>query len=210
VPSFRAATLLRDAGVAASDVSVTRPGFAVPPNGPPREPANAIVVRRGDCPSAHVAPVLAALGDLPVEQLIAERADNDAVARVAAAPLVVFADGGDDWGLLGTAALAGGALVVAHHGSAFLEIMPPETGVIVDDVAGMADAVRTILTNPGALLERGPRAARDIARRSPDLHAGRRLRELGRAQVHGVVDPSSLAMTLAIAATMHSPAVVHG
>jgi len=38
---------------------------------------------------------------------------------------------------------------------------------------------------------------------SSDLHAGRRIRELGRALVHGVADPHRLAMTPAIAATMH-------
>jgi hypothetical protein len=44
-----------------------------------------------------------------------------------------------------------------------------------------------------------------MSRRSPDLHAGRRIRELGRAIVHGAVDPSTLAMTYEIAATMVGP-----
>jgi hypothetical protein len=37
---------------------------------------------------------------------------------------------------------------------------------------------------------------------SSELHAGRRIRELGRALVHGVIDPHTLAMSAAIAATM--------
>jgi hypothetical protein len=44
-----------------------------------------------------------------------------------------------------------------------------------------------------------------MARLSPDLHTGRRIRELGRALVHPIVDPRSLAMTAAIAATMRGP-----
>lgn len=202
VPSHRCAALLREAGVDAGAVSVTRPGFAVPPNRPPRELTHAIVVARAGTPEARIAPLLAALGTLSVERLTAESADDAAVARLAAAPLVAFADAGDDWGLLGTAALAGGALVVAAQGSPFLETMPPEACVIVEDTEMAADALRTIVAEPQAFIARGPRAAREMARRSPDLHAGRRIRELGRAQVHGVVDPLTLAMTPAIAATM--------
>jgi hypothetical protein len=41
-----------------------------------------------------------------------------------------------------------------------------------------------------------------MSRLSSDLHAGRRIRELGRQLIHGVVDPLTLAMTPAIAATM--------
>jgi hypothetical protein len=202
VPSHRCAAALRDAGADGRSVSVTRPGFAVPPNQPPRDLTGAIVVARQGATDAQIAPVLAALGALPVERLSAEQADDAAVARLAAAPLVAFADEGDDWGLLGTAALAGGALVVAPAGSPFLEIMPPEACVIVEDTEMAADALRTILAEPQAFIARGPRAAREMARRSPDLHAGRRIRELGRAQVHGVADPLTLAMTPAIAATM--------
>jgi GT2 family glycosyltransferase len=202
VPSYRAAERLWAAGVAETDVSVTRPGFPVPPDRPPRELTRAVVVRRAATPEALVERLVAALGPIPAERLIAERADDAAVARLGAAPLVIFADGGDDWGLLGTAALAGGALVLAPAGSPFLEIVPPQACVIVEDAAMAADAVRTIVHEPASFNARGPRAARELARRSPDLHAGRRIRELGRMQVHGAADPLGLAMTPAIAATM--------
>jgi GT2 family glycosyltransferase len=210
VPSYRGAELLRAAGVAETDVSVTRPGFPVPPDRAPRELTRAVVVRRAATPEAVVDTLVAALGPIPVERLIAERADDDAVARLGAAALVIFADGGDDWGLLGTAALAGGALVGAQAGSPFLEILPPQACVIVEDAAMAADAVRTIVHEPDSFNARGPRAARELARRSPDLHAGRRIRELGRMQVHGAADPLTLEMTPAIAATMRERGAAHG
>ena len=62
---------------------------------------------------------MAALTHLPVEEIVAQRADDTALARIANASLVVFADPGDAWGLLGGTALAGGALVVAPTGSPF-------------------------------------------------------------------------------------------
>jgi GT2 family glycosyltransferase len=209
VPSHRGAALLRAAGVPADAVSVTRPGFPVPPDGAPRALTGAIVVQRERTPDDNVRPLAAALAGMPVERLRAEGADGAAVRRLATAPLVVFADDGDDWGLLGTAALAGGALVVALAGSAFLETMPAGACVVVDDAASTADAVRTLLAAPESYAARGPLAAREMARRSPDLHAGRRIRELARAQVHGVVDPQSLAITPAIGATMRDRDVVH-
>jgi GT2 family glycosyltransferase len=203
VPSHRSAALLRAAGVAPNAISVTRPGFAVPPGTPARPLARAVIVARSGIAAANVTPLTAALAGMPVERVIAERADAAALRLIGAAPLVVFADIGDPWGLLGTAALAGGALVVAFAGSPFLETMPPEACVVVDDTAAAADALHAIYDDPQSYLERGPRAAREMARRSPDLHCGRRIRELGRALVHGVVDPHTLAMNAAIAATMH-------
>jgi hypothetical protein len=88
--------------------------------------------------------------------------------------------------------------------------MPPEACVVVNDTAAAADALRLIREHPGAFIERGPRAAREMARRSPDLQAGRRIRELGRAIVHGTVDPRTLAMTDAIAVTMTEQGALHG
>jgi GT2 family glycosyltransferase len=207
VPSERARGFLREALVAGTTISIVRPGFPVPPNGPPRTVTRAILVHRADTPAAQIEPLAAALGALPVERIVADRADSAAAARIGAAPLVVFADTGDAWGLLGTAALAGGALTIAFAGSPFLEIMPPESCVIVDDLELAADAVRTVLAEPAAFVARGPRAAREMSRRSPDLHAGRRIRELGRAFVHGAVEPRTLAMTESIAATMRERAV---
>jgi GT2 family glycosyltransferase len=210
VPSEHSATLLREAGVAAAAIAVTRPGFPVAPPQAPRAITHAIVVQRADTAEVLIAALVAALGSLPAERLVAERVDEAALARLAAAPLVVFADLGDAWGLLGTCALAGGALVVGLAGSPFLETVPPEACVIVDEPALAADAVRAIVTEPAAFVARGPRAARELARLSPDLHAGRRVRELGRAIVHGVVEPQTLAMTEAIGATMREAATVHG
>jgi GT2 family glycosyltransferase len=203
VPSQRSATLLHEAGIAPHGISITRPGFPVAPNGRPRPLMNAIVIAREATTEIAVTPLLGALSDMPVERIAAERADDAALQRIGAAPLVVFADCGDAWGLLGTAALAGGALVVAFTGSPFLETLPPDTCVVVDDTAAAAAALRTILVAPEAFTARGPRAAREMSRLSSDLHAGRRVRELGREIVHGVVDPHTLAMTEAIAATMH-------
>jgi GT2 family glycosyltransferase len=194
VPSQRSAALLRAAGVAANAVAVTRPGFDWRRDDPPRALTSAIVVHRETTADGQVGPLLTALGALPAERLIAERADDAAIARLRAAPMVIFADDGDDWGLLGTAALAGGALVVAPAGSTFLEIMPPEASVVADDAAAAAGAVRAIVAEPAAFAEHGPRAAREMGRRSPALYAGRRLRELGREQVHGAVDPLTLAI----------------
>lgn len=204
VPSERSAALLRDAGLTPTDISIVRPGFPVPPNAPPRPLTHAIVVHRNDTAAANIEPLIAALGQLPVERVVAERADSAAVAGIGTAPLVVFADAGDAWGFLGTAALAGGALTIAFEGSPFLEIMPPEACVIVDDTELAADAVRAILAEPAAFVARGPRAAREMSRRSPDLHAGRRVRELARAFIHGAVDPTTLAMTEALAVTMRA------
>ena len=202
VPSERARSFLREALIPATTISIVRPGFAVPANGPPRNVTSAILVHRADTPATSIGPLVAALGYLPTERIVAGDADSAAVARIGAAPFVVFADAGDAWGLLGTAALAGGALVVAFDGSPFLEIMPPESCIIVDSTDLAADVVRTVIAEPAAFVARGPRAAREMSRRSPDLHAGRRIRELGRAFVHGAVDPLTLAMTPAIAATM--------
>jgi hypothetical protein len=210
VPSYRSAALLRDAGVDAHAVAVTRPGFGAATSVAPRALTNAIVVAREATAEAGITPILAALGALTVERMPAERADDAALARLAAAPLVVFADDGDAWGLLGAAALAGGALVVAPARSAFLEIVPPDACVAVDDAAALADAVRAIVAEPQALLDRGPRAAREMGRRSTSMHAGRRLRELGREQVYGAVDPRTLAMTPALAATLREREVIHG
>jgi GT2 family glycosyltransferase len=202
VPSQRTADLLRSAGVARDIISVTRPGFAVPRSEPPRPIESALVVQRLATPASRTMPLITALAGTPVDRIVAERADDDTVKRIAAASLVVFADAGDPWGLLGTAALAGGAVVVAFADSPFLETIPPEACVVVGDTAAAAEAVHAIHDDPAAYTVRGPRAAREMARLSSDLHAGRRIRELGRALVHGVVDPHTLAMTAAIAETM--------
>lgn len=203
VPSQRCRKLLLEAGLTPGDIAIVRPGFPVPPkNAPARAISNAIVVHCKTTPPAAVQRLVDALGTVPAERIVAEDADDAAVARIGAAPLVIFADTGDAWGFLGTAALAGGALVVAFTGSAFLEIMPPEACIIVDGTTLAGDAIRAIVAEPDAFVARGPRAAREMSRRSPDLHAGRRIRELGRAFIHGAVEPATLAMTPAIAATM--------
>jgi GT2 family glycosyltransferase len=202
VPSRRTAALLNAAGIAHENISITRPGFPVRPNLPPRPIESATIVARAASTAAQLAPLTAALTGIPLDRIMTERADDAAVRQISNAPLVVFADTGDAWGLLGTAALAGGALVVAFAGSPFLETLPSDACVVVDDTAGAADALHAIHHDPAAYIERGPRAARELARLSSDLHAGRRIRELGRALIHGVVDPHTLAMTPAIAATM--------
>ena len=210
VPSQRCAQLLHAADVVAEAVSITRPGFAVSPESAARPVTGAVLVRREASTASRVAPLIAALAGVPVEEIVAERADATAVRRIAAAPLVVFADEGDPWGLLGGTALAGGALVVAFGGSAFLETMPADVCVAVRDTAAAVEAVRAIRDNPDAFLARGPRAAREMSRVCSDVQAGRRIRELGRAIVHGVVDPATLAMTEAIAATMNERSAAHG
>jgi hypothetical protein len=210
VPSQRCAALLRAAGVPHAKVSITRPGFPVAPDGPPRPIEAAIVVAREDAQRARLAPLTAALAGLPLAYVVAERAGDVELQRIASAPLVVFADTSDPWGLLGTAALAGGALVVAFAESPFLEVMPPEACIVVNDTAAAAEVLHQLRDDSNAFIERGPRAAREMGRRSPDLQAGRRIRELGRAQVHGVTDPRTLAMTAAIAATMSERVVQHG
>ncbi|HEY5365315.1 MAG TPA: hypothetical protein VIL19_02480, partial [Casimicrobiaceae bacterium] len=202
VPSHRGAALLQTAGVAPESISVTRPGFAVPPDRPARPIESAIVVVREATTASRLAPLTAALAGMPVQRIATERADDAAVQRIRGAALVVFADTGDPWGLLGTAALAGGALVVAFAGSPFLETLPAEACIVVDDTATAADALRALRGDPAAFVARGPRAAREMSRLSSDLHAGRRIRELGRALIHGVVDPLTLAMTATVAATM--------
>jgi GT2 family glycosyltransferase len=202
VPSERCAVLLRAAGVAREIISVIRPGFAPAPNAAPRPIERALVIQRLATPASRTMPIVTALSGTPVERIVAEHAGEAVLKRISIAPLVVFADEGDPWGLLGTAALAGGALVVAFAESPFLETLPHDTCVVVNDAGAAADALHAIQDDPDAFLARGPRAAREMARRSPDLHAGRRVRELARALVHGVVDPRTLAMSEAIAATM--------
>jgi glycosyltransferase involved in cell wall biosynthesis len=169
----------------------------------------ALLVHREDTASTEVTPLLAALAGLPVETIVAEQADDADLERVAAAPLAVFADLGDAWGLLGGAALAGGALVVAPAGSPFLETVPPDACVVTGDAAAAADAIRTIRADPAAFSSRGPRAAREMSRIASDVQAGRRIRELGRVLIHGVVDPRTLEMTVALAATMNERSVAH-
>lgn len=210
VPSRAAAKLLLAAGVPAERISITRPGFAVPPDAPPRAIENAIVIARATATPSRIAPLSAALEGMPLERIVAERADDAALQRIGNAALVVFADISDPWGLLGTAALAGGALVIAFAGSPFLEVVPPDTCIVVNDTAAAADALRLVRDHPEAFAGRGPRAAREMARRSPDLQTGRRIRELGRAIVHGAVDPRTLQMTETIAATMNEQSAVHG
>jgi GT2 family glycosyltransferase len=202
VPSQCGADLLVAAGIERRHVSVTRPGFPVTPNASERFIGSAIVVQRLATPAARTMPIITALTGAAVERITAERVDAKTLKQIADAPLVVFADLGDPWGLLGTAALAGGAVVVAYAGSPFLETMPPGACVVVANPAEAADALHAIHDDPKAYMPLGPRAAREMSRLSSDLHAGRRIRELGRQLIHGVVDPLTLAMTPAIAATM--------
>jgi hypothetical protein len=201
-PSDRSAALLRDAGLPAARVHVTRPGFSVVDH-PTARPLNAaFVIRSERTDAARAERIITALGTIPGETVIAERADPEIVARVRSAPLVVFADDGDPWSLLGTAALSGGALTIARAGSPFLEALPADAFIGVDDARDITDAVRSVLADPERYVERGPRAAREVARRLPDVYAGRRIRELGRAYVHGVVEARTLTMTDALAATL--------
>jgi len=210
VPSERSAQVLREGGIAADAVSITRPGFAVAPELAPRPITSALVVRREATTRLSVLPLMTALAGLPVEEIVAERVDDATLQRIASAALVVFADTGDPWGLLGGTALAGGALVVAFAGSPFLETIFPEACVVAGDTATAADALRDIREVPDAFSARGPRAAREMSRVASDVQAGRRIRELGRMLIHGVVDPQTLAMTDAIAATMNERSVLHG
>jgi len=208
VPSERSAEFLCAAGVAPEVVSITRVGFAVADT-VARPLTRAVLVHREATASAHVSPLMAALAGLPVDSIVAEHADDTALQRIAAAPLVVFADFGDAWGLLGGAALAGGALVVGFDGSPFLETVPPNACVVIGDTAAAAEALRAIRADPDAFAARGPSAAREMSRVASEVQAGRRIRELARALAHGVVDPLALAMTDAIAATMSEPRVLH-
>ena len=88
--------------------------------------------------------------------------------------------------------------------------MPAHVCVVVSDIAAAVESLRAIRDNPDAFGARGPRAAREMSRIASDVQAGRRIRELGRAIVHGVVDPNTLAMTAAIAATMNERSAAHG
>jgi GT2 family glycosyltransferase len=204
VPSQRSADLLVAAGIDRRHISVTRPGFPVMRDAVERRIDRAVVVQRAATPASCTMPIITALTGIAVERVTAERADTKTLKQIAGAPLVVFADLGDPWGLLGTAALTGGALVVAYDGSPFLETMPPGACVAVADPAAAADALHAIHDDPKTYLPLGPRAAREMSRLSSDLHAGRRIRELGRQLIHGVVDPLTLAMTPAIAETMRN------
>jgi GT2 family glycosyltransferase len=204
VPSPRSAALLIAAGVDAARVAVTRVGFAPNAAAHVRALTSAIVVSRTTTADAGARAIAAALGTIPAERLIAEEADDAALARIAASPLVVFADAGDAWGFLGTAALAGGALVVAPAASPFLDIVPADAYVAVDDAADLANAVRNIGAKPATFLERGPLAARELARRNTDQMAAQRVRELGRALVHGVIATDALTMNAERAGTLRA------
>lgn len=206
VPSLQAAELLHEAGVPPDAVSVVRPGFAAAPALAARPLTHAVLVRREHTPPDAVAPFARALAGRAFEELVAERADAAALARVAAAPLVAFADAGDPWGLIGGAALAGGAVVVALAGSPFLEVMPLNASIAMEDTASAAEALRVVCAEPDSFAAYGPRAARESSRVCSDVQAGRRIRELARSLVHGVVDPRSLEMTPAAAAALVMPA----
>ena len=210
-PPQRSAQLLREAGIAGDAVTITRPGFAVAPNIAPRPIAGALLVQRAATPRASTAPLLTALAGLPVETSSPNARTARRCSASRAPPLVVFADTGDAWGLLGGTALAGGALVVAFAGSPFLETISPEACVIAGDHGRCGGRAARIRAGSDAFLRRADRARRARCRASrSDVQAGRRIRELGRALVHGVVDPHSLAMSDAIAASMAEPASLHG
>jgi hypothetical protein len=210
VPTKRCADLLLAVGIAPNAISLTRPGFAVRPYPAPRPIESAVLVHRQATTTSRIAPLMAALTRMPVDDIIVQRADGEALARIANASLVVFADPGDAWGLLGGTALAGGALVVAPKSSPFLEVLPGHACLVADDTAGLVDALHMIHDDPYAFIDYGTRAARSMSRVASDIQAGRRIRELGRALVHGVVDPRTLAMNDAIAATMSEPGVLDG
>jgi len=61
VPSRRAAALLNAAGIARDITSITRPGFPVRPNLPPRPIEGAIIVARAAGAASRLAPLTAAL-----------------------------------------------------------------------------------------------------------------------------------------------------
>lgn len=200
VPSNRAAALLREAGLPARRVHVTRPGFPVVDDPALRPLSAAVVIRSDRTDAVRVDQIRAAFGPIAIRTVIAEQADFETVEDVRNAPLVVFVDEGDPWGLLGTAALSGGALTIAPSRSPFLETAPADVFVGLPDEHDAADAVYDVLAHPERFIERGPLAARELARRLPDVYAGRRVRELGRAFVHGITDVRTLSMTDALAA----------
>ena len=203
VASLQAALLLENAGVDRERIHVTRIGFA--PRVRSAETNTAIVVASRSIPPGRMNDIVRALQPVATETILLEDLNTRRIERIRSASYVVFADRGDTWGLAGTAALAAGAAVVAVAGAPFLEIVPPEACTIVDQSA-IAFAARDLVRNEIAAAKLRERAAEEMARRHPDVYAGRRIRELARAHVHGAVDPRSLSMTDAAIGAIRAPA----
>ena len=102
---------------------------------------------------------------MPVEEIVAERADAAALQRIAAAPLVVFADEGDPWGL----ARRRRRWPAAHSSSRsraarFSKRCRPMSAIVADDTAAAGSAARDSRRPRRVSRTRTARGARDVAR----------------------------------------------
>lgn len=203
VPSDRAASLLHEAGIEPRRVSVVRLGWSASGGHPESESPLTLVVVAGRRGAGEK--LIAALGGNLRDLVLAETIDTAALARITTADVVVFADDGDRWCAAGTAALAAGALVIAPGSAPFLEVVPPDLYVRAETPDAIDAAIAHARSDPLGTRQRGALAARMMARAVPDVHTGRRVRELARAIVHPVVDARTLAVDAEVAASLGTP-----
>lgn len=202
VPSDRARELLIDAGIAPERLRVTRLGFPAP-QARALGDGGAIVVADEGVPAQRLAELRAALGGAatPVD---AARCSAYDLLRIRSASLVVFAGDGDPWGLLGGEALAAGAVVVARRSAPFAERLPADAFVALDDPELLADAAADVQREPERYAERGRRAQFEVTHQLADVNAAHRIRELGRALVHGAIGPATGTIAPDVAAALRA------
>jgi hypothetical protein len=175
-PTPRAVRLLRDAGVPASGVRLTRLGVDADRFQPGERHTPNLTVWTADVGS---------VADVAID-VIGEHTDADALAASLARSQVVLLPGfADPYDLVIVAALTAGCIVVTTAAVAadcdLADLL---------DVADDADLVTRALelARAGGLDERFAAIRRATLRRRSMPHAAARLRELARAQLHGPVD----------------------
>jgi GT2 family glycosyltransferase len=174
--------------------------------GPPRAALDEAVIlasTQARAESPEGAAVAQALAGVPTRVITYDRATEDDLAAVRRAALVVALDD-DPWLLFATEALANRAVVVAARGTLTSELPLPGALVVVDSPRHMAAALEDVRANFGEYAPRGARAAREIARRFPEVYAGRRIRELTRTTVHKIPEADIVAVTPELAAALRA------
>lgn len=116
---------------------------------------------RAPATAAKVSAAAAVLGDRV--QLVGEVSDDAVLKAAGEATLFALATRYEGYGMVFLEAMAAGLPVVATRGGAAADVIPADAGLLadVDDVAGVAAAIRAILTDDalGARLSAGARRA---------------------------------------------------
>lgn len=203
VPSAKVRWALGERGIPLESISTLRLGTHAEPRSTPPRPDEVVflLASRERAKSAAVAQVARVLGGVSPRIVTYENANEEDVAAVRTAGLVVALDE-DPWGLFVTEALAGGAVVVAETTAAGVEFIPSAAFVGVETADSFADVLADVRKHFDDYAPRGARAVREVARRFPEIYGGTRLRELARSAAHGVPDAAVVAVTPELAASL--------